>query len=325
VASQARVPDDRRREPESREGDLGGSVEPEPWYLDRLCCPDCHADLARGALGAMACVGCGRRFAVDGAQLTLLPSEKARRTLVFPVLQAPTEAAPPDGPPDGAYRGPLTPRTNARHLSILATRAGRLDVLDWGCGGAEYRPLVEGLHHRYVGIDRAGSAADVIADAHGLPFKDASFDHVITNAVLEHTANPFLAIAEVARVMKPSAIFSGSVAFLEPHHFGSHFHVSADGISHLCRWAGLAVEGLWPQERWVVFDSLAAMPGPLSGPTRMALRLLSRLERALRRWYLHPREWRTGRWLTRKPPAEYQCELLEITGQVDFVARKPSR
>ena len=274
----------------------------------------------------MACTGCGRGFSAVGAPLTLLPSEKASRALEFPVLQPPVDAAPEHRPPDGAYRGPLAPRTNARHLSILAARppgGGRLDVLDWGCGAAEYRPLVEGLHHRYVGIDRAGEAADLIADAHGLPFKDASFDHVITNAALEHMVNPFLAIAEVARVMKPSAIFSGSVAFLEPHHAGSHFHVTADGVSSLCRWAGLAIEGLWPQERWIVFDSLATMPGPLSSPTRAALRLVSRFERALRHWYLHPREWRGGRWLTRKPPAEYQRELLEITGQVDFVARKP--
>lgn len=270
----------------------------------------------------MACVGCGRRFSSNGAQLTLLASEKASRALTFPVLQVLTTVVlyPP---PPGTYRGPLTPRTSARHLSILAARAGRLDVLDWGCGTGEYRPLVEGLHHRYLGIDREGDAADVITDAHGLPFKDASFDHVITNAALEHFANPFLAVCEVARVMKPGAVFSGSAAFLEPHHLGSHFHVTVDGLSHLCRWAGLIVDGLWPQERWLVFDSLATMHGPVSGPARMALRLVSRFERGLRQWYLHPREWRARRWLQRKPPAEYQRELLEITGQVDFLARKP--
>jgi uncharacterized protein YbaR (Trm112 family) len=146
VALQTRVSDDRGPEHEAA----------EPWYLDRLCCPDCRSDLARASADAMACTGCGRRFSAEGAPLTLLPSEKASRALEFPVLQPPVDAAPEHRPPDGAYRGPLAPRTNARHLSILAVRPGRLDVLDWGCGAAEYRPLVEGLHHRYVGIDRAG-------------------------------------------------------------------------------------------------------------------------------------------------------------------------
>jgi SAM-dependent methyltransferase len=225
--------------------------------------------------------------------------------------------------PDRRYAGTVTERTNRRHLGILAANAQAHDVLDWGCGSGEYRALVAGLGRRYVGVDVVGSGADVRGDAHALPFRDASFDHVITNAVLEHVADPFLAVREIARVLRADGGFSGSVAFLEPHHHDSYFHLSPDGVMEVLTRAGLVVEALWPQEHWLVFDSLAAMPGPITAPTRVGLRLLGRLERLLRGRHLHPRAIRARRWLRARDAAELRDERLAVTGQVDFLARKP--
>jgi hypothetical protein len=92
---------------------------------------------------------------------------------------------------------------------------------------------------------------------------------------------------------------------------------------HVLTEAGLQVEALWPQEHWLVFDSLAAMPGPITAPSRVALRMLARLERLLRSRYLHPRAIPSGRWLRACDGAELRDERLVITGQVDFLARKP--
>jgi SAM-dependent methyltransferase len=180
------------------------------------------------------------------------------------------------------------------------------------------------LGHRYVGVDAAGAGADVLADLHQLPFRSASFDHVITNAVLEHVADPLLALREVVRVLRRGGVFSGSAAFLEPHHHHSYFHPTADGLVHLLREAGLSVEGLWPQDGWLVFDSLAEMPGPVSSPTRWLLRRLGAIERRVGARRLHPREIGTGRWLRRKSPAERHAELLTLAGQIDFLAVKPA-
>jgi len=198
-------------------------------------------------------------------------------------------------------------------------------VLDWGCGGAAYRvPVRDVLGHRYVGVDVAGGGADVVGDVHRLPFRSASFDHCITNAVLEHVADPYLAVHEVARVLRPGGVFSGSAAFLEPHHHFSCFHPTADGVLLVLAAAGFRVDGLWPQEGWLVYESLAEMPGPVSGPARWLLRRLGAFERAVGARRLHPRAIGTGRWLRRKTPEERHAELLQLAGQLDFVAVKPS-
>jgi ubiquinone/menaquinone biosynthesis C-methylase UbiE len=214
-------------------------------------------------------------------------------------------------------------RANGRHLAILASRGGPLDVLDWGCGtGAYRRPIREHLGHRYVGVDEAGDAADVRADVHELPFRDASFDHVITNAVLEHVADPVRAVGEVRRVLRHGGVFTGSTAFLEPYHLHSHFHLAPDGLLRVFTLAGLSVEGMWPQEGWLVYDSLAAMPGPVSGASRWLLRRIATFERFVRARRWHRREIAAGRWYRRLTPEERDRELLSVTGQIDFLAVK---
>jgi hypothetical protein len=79
---------------------------------------------------------------------------------------------------------------------------------------------------------------------------------------------------------------------------------------------------MWPQEGWLVYDSLAEMPGPISGASRWLLRRIGSLERFLRGRRLHPREIVSGRWLRRTSAEERDRELLTVAGQIDFVAVK---
>ncbi len=55
----------------------------------------------------------------------------------------------------------------------------------------------------YVGVDmRDGPGVDQVANAHELPFADASFDVVVSTEMLEHDTAPWLSLPEMGRVLK---------------------------------------------------------------------------------------------------------------------------
>jgi len=66
---------------------------------------------------------------------------------------------------------------------------------------------------------------DVVCEAEALPFRDASIDYVESGAVFEHLHDPWAAIAEVKRVLKPGGIFRIDTAFMQGYHgFPGHFY-----------------------------------------------------------------------------------------------------
>jgi len=88
------------------------------------------------------------------------------------------------------------------------------EVLDVGCGnGRAGGPLVSSRGARYIGVDISHTAvaaarelgldARVIDDASALPFEADRFDFVLSVEVLEHLFRPDLAVAEIARVLRP--------------------------------------------------------------------------------------------------------------------------
>jgi ubiquinone/menaquinone biosynthesis C-methylase UbiE len=89
-------------------------------------------------------------------------------------------------------------------------------VLDLGCGAGTYVRLLAGLGHRVVGLDYSlptleravamdsGRKAEYLAgEAYGLPFRDRSFDLVVSIGVMQALGRPTDALAELARVIEP--------------------------------------------------------------------------------------------------------------------------
>ena len=99
--------------------------------------------------------------------------------------------------------------------------AGR--VLDIGCGSGIYFPILAPKVERLVGIDISPEmirAADSLVEAKGLvnvvtqvasvmtlPFEDGGFDAVLGFDVLHHVPDPDVAMAEIARVLRPEGRF----------------------------------------------------------------------------------------------------------------------
>ena len=96
-------------------------------------------------------------------------------------------------------------------------------VLDFGCGSLTLSILAKKIHPstEFIGVDvdekilniarekgrQEGANVPVIRyDGNVLPFKDSSFDHVISSLVFHHltTEQKASALAEIKRVLKPS-------------------------------------------------------------------------------------------------------------------------
>jgi SAM-dependent methyltransferase len=101
----------------------------------------------------------------------------------------------------------------ARVAELLRPRPGGR-YLDVGCGtGDDSLALAARYGAAVVGVDtseamvgearRRGLAEAVVADAHALPFEDASFDGASADRVLQHLEDPRAALAELVRVTRP--------------------------------------------------------------------------------------------------------------------------
>ena len=107
---------------------------------------------------------------------------------------------------------------------------------------------------------------DMLADAHQIPFADESFDLITSFEVLEHLQEPWKAVAEISRLLKPGGLFVGSVAFLKPFH-NSYFHMTHWGVASLFNKVGLV-----PQKFYGVQNPFAHVTGKLApfGPRSLS-------------------------------------------------------
>jgi|GEM_PF-536702 len=59
---------------------------------------------------------------------------------------------------------------------------------------------------------------DVVGSADKLPFKDATFDGLTSESLLEHVADPKGVAAEMRRIVKPGGVIYASAPFIHPYH-----------------------------------------------------------------------------------------------------------
>ena len=115
-------------------------------------------------------------------------------------------------------------------------------ALDLGSDKCPYRALLEsrGYTVRTLdltldnGADYAGSAEET-----GLPSE--SFDVVLCTQVIEHCMNPWRALAEARRILKPAGaliVSAPHVWFYHPHPT-DHWRFTQEGMVRLCRDVGL--------------------------------------------------------------------------------------
>lgn len=174
-----------------------------PWWRDHLACPDCQS-----ALDGEAC-SCG--FTRNGRDFR--PQHPRPRPMTFTLGMDVDLAGIVIERPAITYDGPRAGRDSSELFSVAApwlVPGARL--LDLGCGPRDQAAPAAHGGASYVGIDYASEQADLLADAHAIPFRHDTFDVVLSYAVLEHLYHPFLAVQEVARVLRPGGVYAGTVS-----------------------------------------------------------------------------------------------------------------
>lgn len=177
--------------------------------------------------------------------------------------------------------------TLLRALEPLVREHCRGRVLDAGAGRGAYRDLLLRHAGSYVGLDMTPShATNVVGDAQQLPFADASFDTVFCSQVLEHVPQPWLALAEFRRVLKPGGRLILSVPHIswlhnEPHDY---YRYTCHGIGFLLQMSSLRELSTVPAGG--LFSLLGHIASTLWMNATFGLPVLHALVRWLNGWWV---------------------------------------
>ncbi len=195
------------------------------WLLEQLptlCCPRCGADLAlRG--DEIACSGCSQDFPVthDIPQLFWPNDWSDERRDVTEVVRSFYEETPFPNYDDFDSIGSLQRKARqglfARLLDEQVPPGAR--IIECGCGTGQLSNFLSIANRTVFGTDmclnslkmaQAFKEKQALARVHFLQmnlfrpvFKPESFDLVISNGVLHHTSDPFLAFQTIARLTRP--------------------------------------------------------------------------------------------------------------------------
>ena len=288
-----------------------------------LACPYCGESLqpSDAAVTCRQCQACYPTAASGRLDLRLQQRKvyPYRFNLGTPLLSEPGFEFPSlsmRGDPEVDFRKLDVPSHLSREILSHFPKAKTKDslVLDLGCGNAIHREVCEHAGFEYVGLDYTCEEASMLGDAHALPFKDASFEFVLSIAVLEHIRFPFVMMKEACRVLEPNGLFIGTVAFLEPFHGDSFYHHTCLGTRNSLCEGGFTVETIAPSDKWSVLAAHAhmaffpKMPRPLANALTMPLQ------------YLHRAWWKMAGLVSSKACEEKR--IIDTTGAFAFIARR---
>lgn len=191
-------------------------------HSDLLCCPRCNGPL-RVSDGSISCAACQQRYeTTDNIPLLFWPTEwAASERDVTAIVQAFYEKTPFPNYDDFDSIGSLVEK--ARHglfAKLLDDQVPHnAGVLEVGCGTGQLSNFLSVANRTVVGTDiclnslrlaqhfkeknRLSHAHFVQMNLFRPVFRPNIFDLVISNGVLHHTTNPFLAFKTIATLVRP--------------------------------------------------------------------------------------------------------------------------
>lgn len=215
-----------------------------PALQEATRCPRCRASLT-WECGRVLCTAqtCGCIFPVVNGVAVLIDGE---RSIFDPAHLASTR--PRVLGRDSRWRRaldkylpPLAANFSAaavygRLREALLSRPGvqRVLVLGSGTGGTGF-DAVRHPGFLFTFTDVAfGPETQLLADAHDIPFKDAHFDAVVLQAVLEHVLDPRRVVEEAHRVLSRDGLVFAETPFMQQVHLGAFDFTRFTKLGH--RW-----------------------------------------------------------------------------------------
>ncbi len=224
----------------------------------------------------------------------------------------------PFGPPTPLLSPDLPYHLDAHLASIPGDRGDGRWIIEIGCGDRQCDPYFTKRGFNYVGtdIEVRGRGPHVLADAHNLPFADASFDFYTSMAVYQHLTSPLLAAMEARRVLKPGGTFFGTSVLVYGFHDKASFNHMTHG-AHLfnLRMAGFRDLRVWPD--WTYPQAIPQMAFPGSGgwPWRVTTKAaLTFLE------WSYVRSSNLVRRIVGKHPVDVKARGVHKAGSLSYVA-----
>jgi SAM-dependent methyltransferase len=180
---------------------------------DLLACPACGAWDLDLEPERVQCCGCGDSF------------ETRRGTPLF--------ASPNNPVTSRLLESSFTHPYSDDSLELISQHPNGV-VLDYGAGHPSRDSLYPNvLLHEVVQYNQI----DVVSVWARLPYRDNSFDAVISQAVFEHVPRPWEAASELYRVLKPGGQIHIDTAFMQPYHSDPFhfFNMTLPGIREVFR------------------------------------------------------------------------------------------
>lgn len=197
----------------------------------------------------------------------------------------------------------LVHRVHDEALEDRVARYARGIVLDVGCGGKPYAPLLAGHVDWHIGLDHPASGhetgqVDLFALAYDTALADESVDTVLCTFVLEHLEDPLRALQEIRRVLRPG----GHLILSAPQSWHLHeaprdfYRYTGYGLQYLLETSGLESLEVTPLSGFVVtfFQEASYVVRPAARglgaiPRALAAAMFQRLG-----WWLHRWDRSTG-------------------------------
>jgi SAM-dependent methyltransferase len=124
-------------------------------------------------------------------------------------------------------------------------------VLDYGCGGMPYRPLIEerwpGISYDGADLSRNTMANVLISEDGTVSAQNDSYDLIVSTQVLEHVTSPPLYLREAKRLLR-----TGGHLLLSTHGYWMYHPDPTD----YWRWTGEGLRKLITEAGFVVQDTL---------------------------------------------------------------------